>query len=317
MSVPMSGGYAAGGTQGAAAPGAGRVDFGWITESWQFFMAQTGIWIAATLALIGPALVCVIGVYAYMIATLLPSIQAASHPAVPGAMPPPPPAIFRPGNAGKILVIELAVFLVFSLYSAFLYGGLFRMAVRQVRGMALSYRDIFAGGPLFGRMLGAMFLLGFASYALQAVGLGPGYVLLFRHASTVATVLTFAVGGLAYLCAAAVLPGLLLPAFALMADGVRLFPALRRSVRAMKGSWLPATGFVFVMGLLVYASELPCLIGLLATVPMIFLVTALAYRDMAGMPDVLPPPSAFYPAAAPGVWPPPPGQQAPFGQPPL
>jgi hypothetical protein len=39
---------------------------------------------------------------------------------------------------------------------------------------------------------------------------------------------------------------------------------------------------------------------------MVFLVTALAYRDLAGMPDVLPPPSPYYPPAAPGVWPPPP-----------
>ena len=152
-------------------------------------------------------------------------------------MPPPTPdprlpAGQRGPNPGWF---ELAVIFVFSLYTAFLYGGLFRMAVRQVRGLALSYRDIFAGGPLFGRMLGAMFLLGFASYALEAIGLGPGYVLLFRHAPTAATILAFVVGGAVWLCAAAVLPGLLLPAFALMADGVRLFPALKRSVRAMKG----------------------------------------------------------------------------------
>jgi len=311
MSIPMSGEYAAGGTQNAAAPAAGRVDFGWITEAWQLFMAHTGVWIVATLALIGPSLFFVIGVYAYMIVTMLPSIQAASHPAVPGAMPPPTPAFFKPGNMGGVLTVEFSAILVFSVYAAFLYGGLFRMAVRQVRGLTLSYRDIFGGGPLFGRMLGATFLLYFASYALQAIGLGPGYVLLFRHASTAATVVAFVVGVAAWLCAAAVLPGLLLPAFALMADGVRLFPALKRSVRAMKAHWLPATGFVFVMGLLVYASEIPCGLGLLATVPMAFLVTALAYRDMAGMPGVLPPPAPFHPPAAPGVWPPAPNMIVP------
>jgi len=308
MSVPMSGGYAAGGAQGAAAPGAGRVDFGWITESWQFFMAHTGIWVVATLALVGPSLLFVLGFYAYILLAAFPGGFPPHQPA-PGAMPPPTPAIFLPGNMGKVVTAEVGFVLFSLLYSAFLYGGMFRMAVRQVRGLALSYRDIFAGGPLFGRMLGAMFLLGFASYALQAIGLGPGYVLLFRHASTLATVLTFLVGGLAYLCIAAVLPGLLLPAFALMADGVRVFPALRRSVRAMKGSWLPATGFVVVMGLLVYASEIPCLLGLLATIPMVFLVTALAYRDMAGMPDVHPPPAPFHPPAAVGVWPPAPNAQ--------
>ena len=292
MSIPTSGGYPAGeyaiGNPSAYMPPAKRVDFGWITESWQLFMAHTGIWVVATLAMIGPSLLFAIGVYAYMIVT----------------MPPPMPVIFRLGNMRGVLTVELSAILVFSLYSAFLFGGMFRMAVRQVRRLAPPYRDIFGGGPLFGRMLGAMFLLYFASYALQVIGLGPGYVLLFRHAPTVATVLTFVVGGAAYLFAALVLPGLLLPAFALMADGVPLFPAPRRSVQAVKSHWLRATGFVFVMGLLVYASEILCGLGLLATVPMAFLVTALAYRDLAGMPDVLPLPASYHPTAAPDVWPP-------------
>lgn len=313
MSVPAGGGYSAdtpgGGTPsgyegGGYAPPAGRVNFGWITESWQFFMAQTGIWVVATLALLGPSMILGIAFSVYLMASIPPS---AFTPPAPGAPPAPPavPSIFAPGNFEKLLILELGVGLLLSLYFAFLYGGLFRMAVRQVRGLALTYRDIFAGGPLFGRMLGAMFLLGFGTYALEAICLGPGF-LLIRHASTATTVIAFVLGGVVWLSLIGVLPALLLPAFALMADGVPVFAALRRSVRAMKGNWLPATGFVFVLGLLVYASEIPCGLGLLATIPMIFLVTALAYRDMAGMPDVLPPPSPNYSPAAPGVWPPPP-----------
>lgn len=201
-------------------------------------------------------------------------------------MPPPTPAIFRPGNMRGVLTVEFSAIFVFSLYSAFLFGGMFRMAVRQVCGLAPTYRDIFGGGSLFGRTLGAMFLLYFASYALQAIGLGPGYVLLFRHAPMAAMVLTFVVGGAAYLFATLVLPG------------------LRCSVQTMKSHWLPATGFVFVIGLLVYASEIPCGLGLLATVPMAFLVTAQPYRDLAGMPDVLSLPTPYHPTPTPGVWPP-------------
>ena len=309
MSIPTSGGYSAGeypagGYVDAYAPPAKRVDFGWITEAWQFFMAQAGIWVVATLAMIGPSLLFVIGVYAYMIVTMLPSIQAASHPALPGAMPPPTPAIFRPGNISKVVAFEVGFILLFSVYAAFLYGGMFRMAVRQVRGLPLTYRDIFAGRPLFGRMLGAMFLLGFGTYGLEAICVGPGYAMLFLHANPAGAAVAITIGFLLLFCLLPIFTGLLLPAFALMADGVRVFPALRRSVQAMKAHWLPATGFVFVLGLLVYASEIPCGLGLLVTVPMGFLVTALAYRDLAGMPDVLPPPAPYHPPAAPGVWPP-------------
>jgi len=58
MSIPASGGYPAGeyatGNPSAYMPPAKRADFGWITESWQLFMAHTGIWVVATLAMTGP-----------------------------------------------------------------------------------------------------------------------------------------------------------------------------------------------------------------------------------------------------------------------
>lgn len=285
----------------------GRVNFGWITESWQFFMAQMGIWVVATLALLGPSVVLVVAFYVYILASAFPGGFPPHTPPSGTALPAPsPPPIFAPGNIGKILTLEFGVILVMAVYAAFLYGGMFRMAVRQVRGLTLTYRDIFAGGPLFGRMLGAMFLLGFGTYALEAICVGPGYLMLFLHANPVGMVVAFVLGFLLLFCLLPVFTGLLLPAFALMADGVTVFAALRRSVRAMKGNWLGAAGFVFVLGLLVYVSEIPCGLGLLATIPMIFLTTALAYRDLAGMPDVLPPPSPDYSPAAPGVWPPPP-----------
>lgn len=304
MSVPTSGEYQAGGYQGAYAPPVNRVNFGWITESWQLLMAHTGIWITATLALIGPSVILGVGFYAYFMVSILRSGVFAPPP--PGAALPRPvlPLIFAPSNIGKILTLEIGVGLVMVVYSAFLYGGMFRMALRQARGLGLTYRDIFAGGPLFGRMLGAMFLLGFGTYGLEAICVGPGYAMLWFHANPVGAAIALVLGLLLLLCLLPIFTGLLLPLFALIADGVPIFHALRRSIQAMKAHWLPATGFVFVMVLLVYVSELPCFIGLLATIPMVFLVTALAYRDMAGMPNVLPLPALYHLPAAPGVWPP-------------
>ena len=98
--------------------------------------------------------------------------------------------------------------------------------------------------------------------------------------------------------------GLLLPSFALMADGDGVITALKCSIRAMKGRLPAATGFVFVLGVVVYASALPCYLGLLATSPMVFLICALAYRDMVGMPNMAPPPAYYSAASDAGVWPP-------------
>lgn len=292
-------------------PPPGRVNFGWIGESWNLFLAQAGIWVVAMLVYLAVPTALFGLFFGWVMLTMGPNAFAPS----PQTLPPPGKPITSlhtllgmPPQMTTILIGEIAIGLLILLYTAFLYGGLLRMAVRQVRGLPIRYPDIFSGGPLFGRMLGAMILLGLAGYGVEMLTEVPAFLLLWlRPKEIVAVILAFVFAFVLILCLFLILSALLLPAFALMADGVGVFDALRRSIRAMKAQWLPATGFVLVLGLLVYASEIPCGLGLLATIPMMFLVCALAYRDLAGMPDVLPPPAPAYGVPSPGVWPPPPG----------
>ena len=293
-------------------PVIGQIQYGWIGESWRLFSSQMGIWISATLLLFAPSFLFVIAFYAMLWPTLFPNGFA-------GAPPPPPPAGSNPflfhvtpmpssgvGGTAEILALEIGFGLVYSLWSAYLYGGLFRIAVRQVRGLPIEMRDIFRGGRLFGRMLGAIYLLGLSGYFLETLCLGPAALLAWRHGPALALAVAGVVGVVLLICLSLALTGTLLPLFALMADGDGVLTAIKRSVRAMKSCRLAAAGFVFVLGILVYASEIPCGLGLLATIPMIFLVTALVFRDKVGMPDMAPPPAPFYPPAAAGTWPPPP-----------
>jgi len=91
---------------------------------------------------------------------------------------------------------------------------------------------------------------------------------------------------------------------------------------AMKQDMWNAGAFVLVLGLLVAVSIIPCGLGLFVTLPMFFLVSALAYRDMIGMPGAVSTTGAYgvppgYGASQSGVWPPPPEARPPaFGQPP-
>ena len=307
----------------------GRVNFGWITESWQFFMANAGPWIVGVLAMIALPVLAFIVFYVFMMVSAL----AGGFSPVPGGQSPPPgfppgttPFPTRPGSPfppftlntlfasgfGRILLYEYAASLVMTVYMTFFYGSLFRMAVRQVRGLPIEIKDVFRGWPLFGRMLGATFLLAFGWIGLEAV-LAAAFLLVnhFHPLSTGTTVGLAIAGWVLMFALSLVTYGLLLPVFSLMADGDSVWTALRRSVKAMKGQWLPATGFVFILGLLVYASYMLCGVGLLATVPMVFLICALAYRDLVGMPNMVP----FVPPGRPnygppeaGVWPPPPVQ---------
>jgi hypothetical protein len=296
---------------GITSPIIGQINFGWISESWRFFAAQMGIWVTATLILAAPTVIFLVIFYGMMWATMFPT--GFSPPTYTPAVQPPGghgfPAPLTPGVAMNsrmawMYPAEIGFGLVYLFWSSYLYGGMFRMAVRQVRGLSIEIRDIFRGGALFGRMLGAMFLLVFSAYFLEAVCLGPAGLLIWKHGPTAAIIVAGVVGVLLLIALLLAANGVLMPTFALMADGDGVFAALKRSIRAMQGHWASAAGFAFVLGVLVYASELPCAIGLLATIPMVFLVCALAYRDMIGMPNMVPPPAPFYAPADAGVWPP-------------
>jgi hypothetical protein len=299
MSVPIQ--------SSTTSPVIGQVNFGWISEAWRFFSAQMGVWILAVLIFSAPTVIFMIVFYALMWSTMFPGGFPPTAQTVPGTAPVPAanPALLGSHMTG-IFAMEIGFGLVYSLWAAYLYGGLFRMAVQQVRGLPIELRDIFRGGPLFGRMLGAIFLLGFGAYGLEAVCMAPFGLTLWQHGPVAAMVGTGILAFVLVIGLMLVFSGMLLPSFALMADGDGVLTALKRSLRAMKSQWPAAAGFVFVLIVLVYASEIPCGLGLLATIPMFFLITALAYRDMIGMPNMAPLPAPFYAQAAAGVWPPPP-----------
>lgn len=274
-----------------------RVDYGWIGEAWRLFLANAGLWIAGLMiAQVGfIAIFAVFAPFMYLAGMFTTSSNSSGDITAP---------------QGVLLGL---FYLLYALFLAYIHGGLYRMAVKQVRGLPLVFRDIWSGLPVFGPMLAFSLLYGLAFLGVEAFcGLIPGLIAAFLLPSYWGIVL-FAVAiflaVLLFLFLICVLTGLLLPAYALVGDGEGVRAAWGRSVRAMRGQWLRAAGFVFVLGLLVLVSEIvTCSIALLATLPMVWLVAALAYRDMIGMPDMAAP-KPNLPAQAPpqeGVWPPPP-----------
>lgn len=252
-----------------------KVNFDWIGESWRLFTANAGVWILAV-----------------FVATLIPVLIGGSIGAVigfSGGLPRPetPGSPFPSFSVGTLtgglppsLSIGLRVFNI--VWTAFFYGGVYRMAVKQVSGEAISAGDIVSGGPLFGRMLVFNIVYG----------------------------LLMLIGGIFCILPAFIVMGLFLPGPALIAHGAGVSDAFSRSLDGMKGDWLTAAGLAFVVFLLILVSVIPCGLGLLVTIPMYWLISALAYRDMVGMPNLPPPGGETYgysePAPPHGVWPPPP-----------
>ena len=248
-----------------------RVNFGWIGEAFDLFKANAGIWIVAVLLAAVPSLI------GFVVGAVAGAQGAVSRPE-PGE---------NPFSSGQFLTgglppgLSFALRIFGTLYGAWLSGGVYRTAVKQVRGEQISMGDLFSGGAVFLTML--------AFNIVSGIAIGVGFVLCILP-------------GL-------LLAGLLFPGPALIADGESFGTAFSRSWDGMKQDLWNAAAFALVMGLLVGVSALPCGLGLFVTVPMVYLVAALAYRDMIGMPGLGQPASPY--GAAPGTYPPAPGAWSP------
>ncbi|BDI30206.1 hypothetical protein CCAX7_22570 [Capsulimonas corticalis] len=219
-----------------------KVSFDWLGEAWKLFASSAPVWIAAI----------IVAVYAPLCidAFVVGAISVSQKIAGSGA-----------GGAVQALMhmggLTFGLGLLNAAYSAFVLGGLAQMALKQVRGEPVSFRDIFSGGPSFGRMLV------FGIVASLMIGVASGFILL----------------------PGVFLAGLLLPSLALTAAGAPLSDSISLSVKAMWPDRAIAMGLAFVLGVLTVIGSGFFTIGLLAALPLWFLVSALAYRDMIGFPE--------------------------------
>ncbi|MDQ2800725.1 MAG: hypothetical protein M3Y13_13935, partial [Armatimonadota bacterium] len=239
----MSVAYNAPGSGGGGFSPMGKVNLGgWISESWELFKANAGVWIVAALALILVPQVfqVIIGLFGGVASSVSqpgPSGFPGGASGGYGAGRNPMGAILGTGVSLGLQLVNLAFDLA---WRAFIYGGVYRMAVRQVRGEQITFSDIFAGGQFFFPMLLFQIIYFLASLVGLLLCIVPGFLMM----------------------------GLLLPGFALIGDGVPLGEALSRSVEGMKRDLWGAAGFMFVMGLLIFASFFAFCLGEFVTTPM-------------------------------------------------
>lgn len=133
-----------------------------------------------------------------------------------------------------------------------LTGGLYRAALKHVRGETVSVADLFDIGDIIGSLVVAGIL----------VGIGSGIAALF------CVLPTFVVNGLWMFTVP------------LIADkGMEGVSAMRESWHALQGQWLMAAVYVFVIGLVTAVGALVCGVGILFTLPIAVLANTLLYRD--------------------------------------
>lgn len=266
MSVQAASGYYGGPPQ---------VDFGWLSQGWEMFKRDTTTWILAMLiaGLIG---IAVIGGVDFALGLTSAGANAQATPTnTMGWL-----RLFLPRSIGQVVGAMLQ-YVVTTLLSA----GLYRMAIKQVRGQAISVGDLFAIGDVIAPVLVFSLIRFVLSYCGTLLCCIPGLI----------------VDGL-----------LLFAPLYIVAEGASPMDAITRSFNALKGQWLMATLYYFVASLFVGLSVLACCVGELAAAPVFILSVAIGFTQFNG--GTFTPGAPNYGPNVPGTWPPPPGAGQPYGQ---
>lgn len=249
-------------------PRSAAIRFGRLSGAFKVASRQQGIWIVILLltAILGFAanlgLTIALGILSAVVGTALASMSA-------------PDAVLAIAS----LAMQAIVFLGATAVSAFLLGGLFRAACKQVRGERIAVGDLFGASSVFGQVVLATLLV----ELLTAIAIGAAVI-----PCAIAAVLlrdqigAFAVWGAVVFAgiAFAVVTSRLMLAIPLVVDGrQRAVPAIRKSWTALHGRTLAAIVFHALAAILSVLGAILLGIGVLLTLPVYYVAVALVYQD--------------------------------------
>jgi uncharacterized membrane protein len=214
--------------------GPAQIRFDVIGEAWKMFQANSGAWVAAMVVYF----VIIIAVSAFFGVVMGGSASPMPGRAPSEAMP----------NIPMMIISQILQTALFTL----LMGGMFRMAIKQVRGETPSVGDLFGVGDVLLNLIVASLLTTLAYFLGILLCVIPGLL---------------AIGGLMF-------------TFPLVVDKrLGAIEAMTQSWAALKGQYFMAFLFMFVLGIVASVGALLCGIGIVITYPLYPLAIAILYRD--------------------------------------
>ncbi|MBC7807498.1 MAG: hypothetical protein H7145_15285 [Akkermansiaceae bacterium] len=271
----------------------GQIRMEAISEAWGLVRQQMGVWVLAMLLY-------------FVIIMAVSGITSAltggfSQPAPP---PNPTPAYFL-----SLMSQSAGSSIVNTLLGAYFIAGLFRMALKQIRGESIGVGDLFSGGDVILPMIGANILVALILYAVMIVALVPMFVMVTAKSSLSWIPIVIAVVGIALLNARLFLVA------PIVADGRGgALGSIKQSFAVTGGQTLNAFLFTLVLGLVVALGMLLCGVGLLFTFPIYPLAVSIVYRDLLDLDGGMPEPRLDIPLPPPTAYGSTPGQPPPYGQ---
>jgi len=245
-------------------PAPRRVRFDALGDAWRILCADWGIWVLASLTLIGIQIVVTVPFSIYNTIRMMP--QTADPSRMP-AMP-----------ADAILLSIVSAF-ISQVAIGCVLAGIMKAGLTKVRTGYVSYTSIFSYEGNFGKLLVAQICIGvvmtvpqilmfvgmtmigsrgdlFQASIGQIVGLSVGYLLV-----------------LVFTCGSIFVPLLALD------QGMTPGEAFSESFKAALPNFFPILGLLIVAGLASALGFIACCVGILFTLPLYYLTMAVVYHD--------------------------------------
>jgi len=222
----------------------------WISEGWNMFTQQWKGWLTLSasffVVIILPMLSFIAVMYVMMFATMMSQQQHSRN-----ASPEMPIAAFLGFYLGLFaLIIVLLPLMVF------LMGGAYRAAFKQLRGGRLEFRDLFSARDCYWRLLGATLIHGVLVFIGAMLCIIPAFIVAGLMFFTIPLIVERNLG---------------------IADAIRASRELTQ-----RRLWMFIL-FAFLVQLIASVGSYACYVGLLATWPLMFTITVVAYRDCFGV----------------------------------
>ncbi len=155
-----------------------------------------------------------------------------------------------------VFVVTMLSLVVLVPLSAYFKGGMYKSAFKQLRGGQLEFRDLLSAGDCLLPLVGETILVGLVVFIGSLFCIIPGLVA----------------------------AGLLMFAAPLTVERkMGVIEAMRESYEMTKQNILIFTLFALILQLIVSAGTYVCYVGVLATYPLMFTMSAVAYRDCFGL----------------------------------
>ena len=119
-----------------------QISFDVIGEAWKLFQQQMGVWIPALLV-VG----LVVGVFTGITMALTGGLSGSATPSTPGS-----PASLNP-MMGAAMGVQMIMGFVQQIVILIMQGGLFRMALKQIRGQTPAIGDLFSATDVVGPLI--------------------------------------------------------------------------------------------------------------------------------------------------------------------